>query len=285
MSTSARTSSSVGAEVDEARPQADLAVDRRRRDPDARRRPGACARAARWRRSGRSRRRGAGTGRSRAAAGRRAARAGRARARARRAAAPGAGSPRPRRGTPRAPWARNASQSLSARNGREYSSVMSTMWPVRSCGMYASSCANAWIEVVAAADEQHATRLRQVEPLVRVERDRVGAVEAGEEMAGRRRRRGGQPVGAVDVEPDARLGTHVGERADRIDGARQRRARPSRRRRRARGRRRDRPGSRRAPPRAAAAGRRRSAATARSPSRSRGARPRARSSSAPRSEQ
>ena len=58
-------------------------------------------------------------------------------------------------------------------------------------------------QVVAVADEEHAARLRQVEPLVRVERDRVGAVEAGEEMAGRRRRGSGQPVGAVHVQPDA----------------------------------------------------------------------------------
>ena len=43
-----------------------------------------------------------------------------------------------------APWARNASHSFSARNGREYSSVMSTAcssccW----CGRYPCSCANA----------------------------------------------------------------------------------------------------------------------------------------------
>src|SRR4051794_32229105 len=44
-----------------------------------------------------------------------------------------------------APWARNASQSLSARNGREYSSVMSTMCAaLRSWGMYDSSCEKAW---------------------------------------------------------------------------------------------------------------------------------------------
>ena len=135
----------VGAEVDEARPQADLAVDRGRRDPDARvLLEGADEQRVGGVQVGR-RRRGAGTGRSRAAAGRRAARAGRARARARRAAAPAAGSPRPLTRNASAPWARNASQSLSARNGREYSSVMSTMCPVRSCGMYASSCANAWI--------------------------------------------------------------------------------------------------------------------------------------------
>ena len=46
------------------------------------------------------------------------------------------GCARSRRGSPAAPCARKASQSLSARNGREYSSVMSTMWcSGRSCGM------------------------------------------------------------------------------------------------------------------------------------------------------
>ena len=78
-------------------------------------------------------------------------------------------------------------------------------------------------QVIAVADEEHATRLRQVEPLVRVEGDRVGAVEAGEEMAGRRRRGSGQPIGAVHVQPDAQLGADVGERTDRIDRAGERR--------------------------------------------------------------
>ena len=70
--------------------------------------------------------------------------------------------------------------------------------------MYASSCANACDEILAAAHEQHAACLGQVEPLVRVERDRVGSVEPGEQVPGRRRRRRGKAVGAVDVEPDTR---------------------------------------------------------------------------------
>ena len=80
-------------------------------------------------------------------------------------------------------------------------------------------------EVLAAAHEQDAAGLRQVEPLVGVERHRVDPVEAGEEVAGGRCGRGGEPVGAVDVQPDAGLGAHVGERVDRVDGAGQRRAR------------------------------------------------------------
>ena len=58
-------------------------------------------------------------------------------------------------------------------------------------------------EVLAAPHEQDAAGLRQAEPLVGVERDRVGAVEPREEVAGRRGRRRRQPVRAVDVEPDA----------------------------------------------------------------------------------
>ena len=126
------------AEVDEARPQADPAVDPRRRDPDA---PVLLERARRARALWASRSATpAGTWRngtiesggwpqsssssaSPADLGRR-------------AAAPGRGCARSRRGTPAAPWARKASQSFSARNGREYSSVMSTMWcSGRSCGM------------------------------------------------------------------------------------------------------------------------------------------------------
>src|SRR6266545_1298609 len=43
-----------------------------------------------------------------------------------------------------APWARKASQAFNARNGREYSSVMSTAWSSwRWCGRYPSSWANA----------------------------------------------------------------------------------------------------------------------------------------------
>ena len=55
-------------------------------------------------------------------------------------------------------------------------------------------------------------RLRQVEPLVRVDGDRVGALKAGEEAGVRRDRSGGQPVRTVHVEPHASLGADVGDR-------------------------------------------------------------------------
>ena len=129
-----------------------------------------------------------GRGRSRAAACRRAARAHHAPRRGRRAAAPGARLFSTASRNAWAPCARNASQSLSARKGREYSSVMSTVCgSSRSCGMYASSCANAAKRSSRRADEQDAAGLRQEEPLVRVERDRVGALE--------RRRTGGRSTG------------------------------------------------------------------------------------------
>ena len=80
-------------------------------------------------------------------------------------------------------------------------------------------------EVLAAPDEEDAAGFREEEPLVGVERDRVGSIEAGEEVGRRGRRRRGQPVGAVDVEPDALLGAHVREPVDRVDGPGQRRTR------------------------------------------------------------
>ena len=57
-----------------------------------------------------------------------------------------------------------------------------------------------------------------------VDRDRVGAIDAAEEVGhlGHARRR--EAVGAVDVEPDVPLGADVGERIDRVDGTGQRRA-------------------------------------------------------------
>ena len=72
-------------------------------------------------------------------------------------------------------------------------------------------------EIAAAADEQHAARLREIEPLVRVERHGVGPVEPGEEVPGRRGRRRRKTVGAVDVKPDPGLSADVRERVDRID--------------------------------------------------------------------
>ena len=79
------------------------------------------------------------------------------------------------------------------------------------------------VEVVVPADEHDAARLGQEEPLVRVERDRVGAVDAGEEVSRGRRGRRGDPVRAVDVQPDAPRLADVREGVDQVDGAGERR--------------------------------------------------------------
>ena len=101
---------------------------------------------------------------------------------------------------------------------------MSTMWCsrplVRDVVLLVGERA---VQVLAPADEDDAAGLRQVQPLVRVERHGVGPLEPGEERPGRRRRRRGDAVRAVDVEPDAALLADVGESVDRVDGARQRR--------------------------------------------------------------
>ena len=69
------------------------------------------------------------------------------------------------------------------------------------------------------AQQDAADRLRQVEPLVRVDRERVDAVETGEEVRARGRRGGGSAVGAVHVQPHAVRCADVGERVERVDGA------------------------------------------------------------------
>ena len=80
------------------------------------------------------------------------------------------------------------------------------------------------VQVLVAAYQHHPAGLRQEEPLVRVERHRVGPVETREEVSGGRSRSGRDAVGPVDVEPDAALLADVGERPDRVDRAGQRRA-------------------------------------------------------------
>ena len=68
---------------------------------------------------------------------------------------------------------------------------------------------------------------RLVEPLVRVERDRVGELESGERLRGPRSREAGErAVGAVDVQPDALL---AAERRQLGEAGRPRRPRSCRR--------------------------------------------------------
>ncbi len=51
----------------------------------------------------------------------------------------------------------------------------------------------------------------RVEPLVRVEADRIGTVDALEEGGQFGGQRSRAPVGGVDVEPDAVLGAGIGD--------------------------------------------------------------------------
>ena len=125
-----------------------------------------------------------------------------------------------------APCALKASQSFSARNGREYSSVMSTVSSRAARG----ACSPPRVPKAPCRSSRRRTStdaagLRQEEPLVGVERHRVGSLEPGEQVPGGRRRRGRDAVGAVDVEPDVARGAHVGQRLDRVNRAGQGRSR------------------------------------------------------------
>ena len=66
-------------------------------------------------------------------------------------------------------------------------------------------------------DEERAELDRLVEPLVGVERDRVGELEPGESLATSVGEACERSVGAVDVQPDAVLAADLGELSQRID--------------------------------------------------------------------
>ena len=131
------------------------------------------------------------------------------------------------------------------------------------------------------ADEHAAELVGLEEPLVRVEHERVGALEAREQRPpGGAEHRGGA-VRAVDVQPQGVLGAHVRElrRADRSPRCSS--SRPSPRRRTAAGRPRDRPAPPPGAPPPGAGTRRRTAAAGPARERSRGRRGRARWRRAP----
>src|SRR3954465_5345798 len=65
--------------------------------------------------------------------------------------------------------------------------------------------------------EQAADLIGLKEPLVRVEHERIGALEAGEQRPGGRPERRGRAVGAVHVQPEVLLGAQVGQRVQRVD--------------------------------------------------------------------
>ena len=81
------------------------------------------------------------------------------------------------------------------------------------------------VEVRVAANEHDATGLREIQPLVGVERHGVGALETREQMSGGGCRGSRQPVGPVHVEPDTARLADVGQRVDPVDGAGERRSR------------------------------------------------------------
>ena len=68
--------------------------------------------------------------------------------------------------------------------------------------------------------DQHAAALhRLVQPLVRIERHRVGALDPGQRRPPRGGECGEAPVGRVDVQPEPFGGTDVGQAGQRVDGA------------------------------------------------------------------
>ncbi len=71
----------------------------------------------------------------------------------------------------------------------------------------------------AVADQQAADVVRLEEPLVRVERDRIGAIEVGHARGVAGRQSGGTSVRGVDVEPQVLGRGHVGQLADDVDRA------------------------------------------------------------------
>ena len=81
------------------------------------------------------------------------------------------------------------------------------------------------VEVRVTANEHDAARLREIQPLVGVERHRVRALESREEVPGGRCGRCRKAVRPVHVEPDTAGLADVGQRVDRIDCAGERRSR------------------------------------------------------------
>ena len=74
-------------------------------------------------------------------------------------------------------------------------------------------------QVAPVADQQRAALERLVEPLVRIERHRVGQLDARQRGAPALGDGGEPAVGAVDVEPDAAVAADAGQRGERVDRA------------------------------------------------------------------
>ncbi len=121
---------------------------------------------------------------------------------------------------PSRPRAAIVAQVFSALNGRVCSNPYSAKVPTGRVGVLAQvgrDQAERVAQVVAAAHQRAARVDRDAQPLVRVERERVGALHAA---VARRERRVEHPegaVGAVHVEPEPLRGRHAGERLERVD--------------------------------------------------------------------
>src|SRR3954467_13953036 len=69
------------------------------------------------------------------------------------------------------------------------------------------------------AHEEHAAFVRLEQPLVWIDRDRVRALDSGEQRAARVADHRRTAIGGIDVEPHGLLVAQVGERRQRVDGA------------------------------------------------------------------
>ena len=92
---------------------------------------------------------------------------------------------------------------------------------MRDVGLLVGECG---FEIARCRARTIAAGLREVHPLVRVDAQRVGAVEPGEQRLRRGTVAAAPPVGAVDVEPDTARLADVGDRVERVDRSGQRRA-------------------------------------------------------------
>ena len=126
---------------------------------------------------------------------------------------------------PSRPKQRSVAQSFSARkrrpSGEAYSLRLTTSSSTR---RYSGTRLNARRRSSGRRQKNDRAVHRREQPLVRVDADRVGPLPAGEVVAQLRADRGGARVGRVDVEPDARGRSPVGDRGHGVDGRRRGRA-------------------------------------------------------------
>ena len=123
---------------------------------------------------------------------------------------------------PSRPRAAIVAHVFRARNGR----VCSRPYSAKRAHLRARALAQVWrddaerlAQVVGAAHQRAAGVDRDAEPLVRVERQRVGALHAPVARGQRRVEHAEGAIGAIDVEPEPLGGGDFGERVERVDRA------------------------------------------------------------------